>query len=76
MNKPNATTKKTIGGRVILVLLNWISKSCGNLKFKYDLIHTNWVEVDSIIFIITMNYEKEKDVYRLDCIDATFLNDL
>jgi hypothetical protein len=26
MNKPNATTKKTIGGIVIMVLLNYFSK--------------------------------------------------
>jgi hypothetical protein len=76
MNKPNATTKKTIGGCVIMVLLNWTSKTRGNFKFKYDVIHTNWVDVDSIIFIVIMNYEKEKYIYWLDCIDATCLMNL
>jgi hypothetical protein len=60
MNKFNAITKKTIKGLVIMVLLNWFNKSCGNFKFKYDVIDTNWVDVDSIISPITMNYEKEK----------------
>ncbi len=60
MNKPNVITKKTIGGLVIMVLLNWFSKSHGNFKFKYDVIDTNWVDVDFIISTITMNYEKEK----------------
>jgi len=60
MNKPNAITNKIIGGFVIMVLLNWFSKSHGNLKFKYDVIDINWVDVDSIMFIFTMNYEKEK----------------
>jgi hypothetical protein len=58
-----------------MVLLNWFSKSCGNLKFKYDVIDTNWVDVDSIISIVNMNYEKEKDIYWVVCIDANFLDE-
>jgi len=46
-----------------MVFLNWFSKSCGNLKFKYYVIDINWVDVNSIISIVTMNYEKEKDIY-------------
>jgi len=65
----------SIGGLVIVVLLNWFSKLCGNLKFKYDVIDTNWVNVNSIIFIVDMNYEKEKDIYWLDCIDANSLDE-
>jgi hypothetical protein len=75
MNKLNAITKKTIRGHVIMVLLNWFNKSRGNRKFKYDVIDTNWVDVNSIIFIVTMNYEKEKDIYWLNCIDATSLDE-
>ncbi len=58
-----------------MVLLNWFNKSRGNRKFKYDVIDTNWVDVNSIIFIVTMNYEKEKDIYWLNCIDATSLDE-
>jgi hypothetical protein len=65
----------SIGGLVIVVLLNWFSKLCGNLKFKYDVIDTNWVNVNSIIFIVDMNYEKEKNIYWLDCIDANSLDE-
>jgi hypothetical protein len=53
----------SIGGHVVMVLLNWFSKSRGNLKFKYDVIDVNWVDVDSIISIVDMNYEKEEDIY-------------
>jgi hypothetical protein len=53
----------SIGGPVIMVLLNRFRKSPGNFKFKYDIIDTNWVDVDSIICVINMNYEKEKDIY-------------
>ncbi len=33
------------------------------------------MDVGSIIFTITMNYEKEKDIYWLDCIDANSLDE-
>ncbi len=58
-----------------MLLLNWSSKSNNNLKFKYDVIDTNWVDVASIISIVTMNYEEEKDIYWLDCIDANSLDE-
>lgn len=45
-----------------MVLLNWFNKSCGDFKFKYDVNDTNWVDIDSIISTVTMNYEKEKDI--------------
>ncbi len=75
MNKLNAITKKTNGGLVIMVLLNWFSKSRGMLKFKYDVIDTNWVDVDFIMSIINMNYEKEKYIYWLNCFDAITLDE-
>jgi hypothetical protein len=56
------------------VFLNWFNKSNGNLKFKYDVIDIDWMDVNSIISTIIMNYEKEKDIYRLDCIDANSLD--
>ncbi len=52
-----------------------MSKSHGNLSFKYDVIDTNLVDVAFIISIVIMNYEKEKDIYRLDCIDANSLDE-
>jgi len=58
-----------------MVLLNWFNKSHGNIKFKYDLIDINWVDVDSIISNVIMNYEKEKNIHWLDCIDVPSLNE-
>jgi hypothetical protein len=40
-----------------------------------DVIDTNWVDVDSIISTITMNYEKEKYICWLDCFDANFVDE-
>jgi hypothetical protein len=58
-----------------MVLLNWFNKHCGNFKFKYDVNDTNWVDIDSNISIVTMNYEKEKYIYWLDCFNATSLDE-
>ncbi len=75
MNKPNAKANNISEGLIIMVLLNQFSKSRDNLKFKYDVIDINWVDIDSIIFTTTMNYEKEKYIYWLNCLDATFLDE-
>ncbi len=42
---------------------------------KCDVIDTNWVDAYFITSIITMNYEKEKDIYWLDCLDANSLDE-
>ncbi len=57
-----------------MVLLDQFSKSHGK-KIYYDVIDNNWVDVDSIISIVTMNYEKEKKNYQFDYIDATSLDE-
>ncbi len=62
MNKSNVVGNKITRGPIIMVLLNWFNKSCGNLNFKYDVTDTNWVDIDSIISIVTMNYEKENKI--------------
>jgi hypothetical protein len=59
MNKSNVAVKIIIGGPTIMVLLNWFSKSHGNINFTYDVIDIDWVDFDSIIPTLTMNYEKE-----------------
>jgi len=58
MNKPNVEANNIIGGLIIMVLLNWFSKSHENLKFKNDVININRVDIDSIISTITTIYEK------------------
>jgi hypothetical protein len=62
MNKPNAKANNISEGLIIMVLLNWFSKSRDNLKFKYDAIDINWVDIDSIIFTTTM-IMKNKKIY-------------
>ncbi len=75
MNKSNVVANNITGGPITMVLLNWFNNFCGNFKYKYDVIDTNWVDIDSIISIVTMNYEKEKDIYWLDCFIAMSLDE-
>ena len=58
----------------IEVLLNWFSKSRGNLKFKYDVSDSQWIDVDSIISIVTMSYSTLSCLYTLNRNDADSLN--
>jgi len=45
------------------------------LDSKYDVININSMDMDSIMFIITMHYKKEeKYIYWLNCFDVIFLN--
>jgi hypothetical protein len=39
------------------------------------VIDTNWVDVNFIISIVMMNYEKKKNIYWLDCFDANSLDE-
>jgi len=64
MNKSNVAIKIITGGSIIMVLLNWFSKWHGNIKFTYDVTNINWVDFDSIVSIVTMNYEKERIYIR------------
>ncbi len=55
--------------------LNWFSNLVITSDSKYDVININSVDMDSIIFIIIMNYKKEeKYIYWLNCFDVIFLN--
>jgi hypothetical protein len=73
MDKSNVVANNIIGDPIIMVLLNWFNKYCGNFKFKDDVNDTNWVDIDSIISTITMN--KEKDIYWLDCFNVASLDE-
>jgi hypothetical protein len=48
----------------IMVLLNWFSKSHGNIKFTYDVTNINWLYFDSIVSFVTMNFENENIYIR------------
>jgi hypothetical protein len=58
-----------------MVLLNLFSKLEGNFKFKYYTTNTNWVDIDLVMFTIIKNHEKIKNIYWLDCLDATSLDE-
>jgi hypothetical protein len=49
-------TSNSHGSTQIQVLLNWFSKACVNLKFKYNVSNLQWIDVDSIISTVTLSY--------------------
>jgi hypothetical protein len=45
-----------------------------NLKFKYDVSDSQWIDVDSIISTVTLSYCSVSAIYILDQNDANSLN--
>ena len=62
------------GNTQIQVLLNWFPKARMNLKFKYNVSDSQWINVDSIISTITISYYFVSAIYTLDQNDANSLN--
>jgi hypothetical protein len=67
-------TSNSHGSTQIQVLLNWFSKARMNLKFKYDVSDSQWIDVDSIISTVTLSYCSVSTIYTLDQNDANSLN--
>jgi hypothetical protein len=67
-------TSNSHGSTQIQVLLNWFSKARVNLKFKYDVSDSQWIDVDSIISTVTLSYCFVSAIYTLDQNDANSLN--
>jgi hypothetical protein len=67
-------TSNSHGNTQIQVLLNWFSKARVNLKFKYDVSDSQWIDVDSIISTVTLSYCSVSAIYILDQNDANSLN--
>jgi hypothetical protein len=57
LNHPSTSSRA--GGPTHMVLLNWFSKAFRNLKFKYDHSDSKWIDVDSVIAIVTLSYLPE-----------------
>ena len=58
-----------------MVLLNWFSKTNGQLKFKYDSTDSKWIDIKSIITSVTMSFDRAQNVYTLDRSDFEALNE-
>jgi hypothetical protein len=67
-------TSNSHGSTQIQVLLNWLSNAHVNLKFKYDVSDSQWIDVDSIISTVTLSYCSVSTIYTLDLNNANSLN--
>ncbi len=57
-----------------MVLMNYFSKFRGHLKFKYYVINSKWIDINSIIILITMTYDKIQNVYTLNNVNVEILD--
>jgi hypothetical protein len=67
-------TSNSHGSTQIQVLLNWFSKARVNLKFKYDVSDSQWIDMESIISTVILSYCFVSAIYTLDQNDANPLN--
>ena len=58
-----------------MVYLDYFRKVLGYFKFKYDHSDFIWVDVDSLICIVTMSFDVERDVFEFYPVDENFLNE-
>ena len=49
----------------IEVMLQYYSKHPCRNKFKYDHINSKWIDVDCIIYMVTMTYNSTNEMYTL-----------
>ena len=56
-------------------MLQYFQKVPRQLKFKYDHTDTRWIDVDTIITTITLEYNHTIDVYTLDLEDDQVLEE-
>lgn len=58
-----------------MVLLNWCSENRGNIKFKYNVSNSQWINIDTILSTVTLTYQPSNNIYSLDPNDAKELVD-
>lgn len=75
MNLKETSAKQNSNTCNIQVMLQYFWKFPGHLKFKYDHTDTRWIDVDTIISTVTLEYNSTTDVYTLDSNDADALNE-
>jgi hypothetical protein len=67
--------KKLAASASVEVRLNWFSKTLRTMKFKYDHSDCKWVDVDTVISTVTLNYNAAQKLYSLEPTDFRNLNE-
>lgn len=55
-------------------MLHFISRHRGLLKFKYNQMYSNWIDIDTIITSMTLTYNVRIKVFTLDSEEEKILN--
>ena len=58
----------------IQLILHYYSRATGQYKFKYNVMDSQWIGVESIITNVTLMYNPDSHIYSLDVDDAEILN--
>lgn len=74
LKKPVNFEKNSISS--FIVFMQWFEKILGKFKFKYDHADCKWIDVDTIISIVTMSYNPTQKAYTLGHVDAESLHDV
>ena len=59
----------------VQVILHYYEKTTSLYKFKYNLMDSSWISLESVITNVTLSYNSENQVYTLDRGDAENLNE-
>jgi hypothetical protein len=59
----------------IMVLMNYFFSYRRHLKFKCDAINSKWIDINSVITLITMTYHKVQHVYTFISVDVKALDE-
>ena len=59
----NKGKESSIVGSSFMIYLDYFRKVSGHFKFKYDHSDSIWVDGNSIICIVTMSFDVEKNVF-------------
>jgi hypothetical protein len=59
----------------IILLMNHFSNYRRHLKFKYDVTDSKWIDINSIITLVTMTYHRAQHVYNFTIVDVKTLDE-
>ncbi len=55
--------------------MNYFFKLKGHLKFTYDVPNSKWIDINFIIILVTMTYNKALNVYTFTSADVEALDE-
>ena len=67
--------KKVSSSPSIQIMLNWFKSAPRRNKYKYDVTDTQWINIESMIYIIALSFNSNNNVYTLQENDGQVLDE-